>query len=111
VRPEPCLPLAPSSVKRREREWLLKSHCASWSLEIEDFGGTHNWTLSNKQASAQHGSYHGSTFHLLYDCPSLISPRLHSFSKPILGVEENEGAFASSLLRFALASGKSTVTP
>jgi hypothetical protein len=31
--PESCLPLAPSSVKRREREWLLKSHCASWSLE------------------------------------------------------------------------------
>jgi hypothetical protein len=24
VGPEPCLPLAPSSVKRREREWLLK---------------------------------------------------------------------------------------
>jgi hypothetical protein len=23
-----CLPLAPSSVKQREREWLLKSHCA-----------------------------------------------------------------------------------
>jgi hypothetical protein len=31
---EPCLQLAPSSVKRREREWLLKSHCASWNLEI-----------------------------------------------------------------------------
>jgi hypothetical protein len=28
VGPEPCRPLAPSSVKRREREWLLKSHCA-----------------------------------------------------------------------------------
>jgi hypothetical protein len=33
VGPEPCLPMAPSSVKRREREWLVKSHCASWSLE------------------------------------------------------------------------------
>jgi hypothetical protein len=33
VGPEPCFPLAPSSVKWREREWLLKSHCASWSLE------------------------------------------------------------------------------
>jgi hypothetical protein len=27
VRPEPCLPLAPSSVRRREREWLFKSLC------------------------------------------------------------------------------------
>jgi hypothetical protein len=25
-------------------------------IQIEDFGGTHNWTLSIKQASAQHGS-------------------------------------------------------
>jgi hypothetical protein len=33
VRPKSCLPLAPSSVKRREREWLLKSHCTSRSLE------------------------------------------------------------------------------
>jgi hypothetical protein len=33
VGPEPGLPLAPSSVRRREREWLLKSHCASWMLE------------------------------------------------------------------------------
>jgi hypothetical protein len=33
VGPESCLPLAPSSVKRRKREWLLKSHCAPWSLE------------------------------------------------------------------------------
>jgi hypothetical protein len=32
-RPEPCLPLGPSSVVRKEREWLLKSQCASWSLE------------------------------------------------------------------------------
>jgi ribonuclease HI len=29
VEPEPCIPLAPFSVKRRERVWLLKSHCAS----------------------------------------------------------------------------------
>jgi ribonuclease HI len=33
VGPEPCLPLALSSVKQRGREWLLKSHCASWRLE------------------------------------------------------------------------------
>jgi hypothetical protein len=32
--PKPCLPFAPASVKRRERKWLLKSHCASWILEI-----------------------------------------------------------------------------
>jgi hypothetical protein len=78
VGPEPCLSLATSIDRRREREWLFKSHCASWSLEtvaekaqsrldeilteaayiqIEDFDGTHNWTLSIKQASAQHGSY------------------------------------------------------
>jgi ribonuclease HI len=25
--PEPCLLLAPSGVKRRERKWLFKSHC------------------------------------------------------------------------------------
>jgi hypothetical protein len=30
--PEPCLPLEPSSVRRRKREWLLKSYCVSWSL-------------------------------------------------------------------------------
>jgi hypothetical protein len=86
VRPELCFPLAISSVERRKREWLFKSHCALWSLEtaccnsrmwlnvvaqsrlekilteavqiqIENFGGTHNWKLSIKQASAQHGSY------------------------------------------------------
>jgi hypothetical protein len=33
VVPEPYLLFAPSSVKRREWEWLLKSHCASWNLE------------------------------------------------------------------------------
>jgi hypothetical protein len=33
VGPEHCLPLAPLSAKRREREWLHKSHSASWSLK------------------------------------------------------------------------------
>jgi hypothetical protein len=28
-----CLPLAPSNVKWRERGWLFKSQCASWSLK------------------------------------------------------------------------------
>jgi hypothetical protein len=32
VGPELCLPLAPSSVRQRERE-LFKSHCTSWNLE------------------------------------------------------------------------------
>jgi hypothetical protein len=87
VGPKLCFPLATSSVERRKREWLFKSHCALWSLEtaccqsrmwlkkpnpglkryllrlftvqiqIENFGGTHNWKRSIKQASAQHGSY------------------------------------------------------
>jgi hypothetical protein len=91
VGPEPCLPFAPSSAKRREREWLLKSHCSSWSMEtacrqtrmwlkkpnpgltryllrlprskLRDFGGTHNWTLSIKQVSAQRGSYRRAYLH------------------------------------------------
>jgi hypothetical protein len=29
VGPEPCLPLASSSVTQREREWLVKPHCTS----------------------------------------------------------------------------------
>jgi hypothetical protein len=35
VESEPCLLLASSFVKQREkeREWLFKSHCASWSWE------------------------------------------------------------------------------
>jgi hypothetical protein len=31
VGPESCHKLAPSSVKRRQRDWLLKSHWASWA--------------------------------------------------------------------------------
>jgi hypothetical protein len=41
-----------------------------------------------------------SAFHLLCDCPSLISLIVRTFSKPILGVEEYEGASGSALLRF-----------
>jgi hypothetical protein len=44
-------------------------------------------------------------FHLLCSWPSLISLRMHTFSKTILSIEEYEGA--SALLQFALAS----VTP
>jgi hypothetical protein len=45
-----------------------------------------------------------SAFHLLCNCPSLISLRMRIFSKPILSVEGYEEASASELLRF-------TVTP
>jgi hypothetical protein len=48
-----------------------------------------------------------SAFHLLWNCPSLISLRVRTFSNPILSVEKNQGASASALLRFALASGRS----
>jgi hypothetical protein len=92
------------SVRQREREWLFKPHCTSWSLEtacrqsrmflkkpnpglkiqIEDFGGTNSWTLSIKQASAQNepiciacGMEDESAFHLLSNFPSLISLRMH----------------------------------
>jgi hypothetical protein len=47
-----------------------------------------------------------SAFHLLCDCHFQ-----RTFSKPILGVEKYEEASASALLRFALASGRFTVTP
>jgi hypothetical protein len=52
-----------------------------------------------------------SAFHLLCNCPSLISLKMRLFLKPIVSVEEYEGASASALLRFALASGRFTVTP
>jgi hypothetical protein len=39
------------------------------------------------------------------DSPSLISLRMRTFSKPILGIEEYEEMSASALLRFALACG------
>jgi hypothetical protein len=51
-----------------------------------------------------------SEFHLLCNCPSVISLRMRTFSKPILNVEEYEGASASALLQFTLASGRLTVT-
>jgi hypothetical protein len=50
-----------------------------------------------------------SAFPLLCNCPNLISLRMRTFSKPILSVEEYEGA--SALLQFTLASGRFTVTP
>jgi hypothetical protein len=47
----------------------------------------------------------------LCDCPILISLIMHTFSKPNLSVEEYVGASASALRRFAMASGRFTVTP
>jgi hypothetical protein len=72
VGPEPCLPLTPSSVRQREREWFKitlhrmelgdclslfenvakKAQSMFDEILTEDFGGTHNWTLSIKQAFA-----------------------------------------------------------
>jgi hypothetical protein len=45
-------------------------------------------------------------FHLLCNCPSLISLRVRTFPKPILSVEEYEGVSASEL-----TNGRFTVTP
>jgi hypothetical protein len=149
VETEPYLPLAPSSVRQRERE-LFKSHCTSWSLETAcrqsrmwrkkpNPGLTryllrlprsklrilvglitgycplnkhlHNMGLKDEPISITCGIEDESTFHLLCKCPSLISLEMRLFSKPILSVEEYEGASAAALLQYALASGRFTVTP
>jgi hypothetical protein len=127
--PEPWLPLAPSSVKRREWEWLLKSHCASWNLETAchqskmwlkkpNPGLTryllrlprsklrilvglitghcplnkhlHHMGLIDEPICIACGMEDESAFHLLCDCPSLISLRIRSFSKPIPGSLNNK---------------------
>jgi hypothetical protein len=64
----------------------------------------HNMGLIDEPICIAYGMEDESAFHLLCDCTSLISLRMRTFSKPILGVEEYERASASSLLRF-------TVTP
>jgi hypothetical protein len=71
----------------------------------------HNMDLIDEPICIACGMEDESAFHLLSDCSSLISLRMLTFSKPILGVEEHEGASASALLRFALANGRFTVTP
>jgi hypothetical protein len=137
VRPEPCLPLATSSVKLREWEWSLKSQCVSWSLETAcaqsrmwlkkpNPGLTryllrlprsklrilvglitghcpfnkhlHKMGLIDEPICIACGMKDESAFHLLCDCPSLISLRIRPFAKPILSAEEYEGASASALL-------------
>jgi hypothetical protein len=88
---------------------------------IENFGGTHNWTLSFKQASALGlidepiciacWMEDGSTFIFLCSCPSPISLRICKFSKPIHGADEHEGAPASALLPYVLAIVRFPVIP
>jgi hypothetical protein len=95
VEPEPYSPLALSSIKRREWVCLIKSHCASWSLEswtlsIKKY--LHNMGLKDEPICIACGIKDESAFHLLCDCPSLISLRMRTFSKPILSIEEYEGA-------------------
>jgi hypothetical protein len=125
---EPCLPLAPSSFKGREQEWLLKSHCASLSLETacrqsrmwlkKPNPGLTRYLLRLPRPKLRilvglitgHCSLnkHQHNMGLIDEpiciacgmedcaCPSLIS--LIMPTKPILGVEEYEGASASALL-------------
>jgi hypothetical protein len=71
----------------------------------------HNMGLIDESICIACGLEDESAFHLLCECPSEISLRMRLFSKPILSVEEYEGASAATLLRFALASGRLSVTP
>jgi hypothetical protein len=84
---------------------LITGHCSLNKL-------LHNMGLVDVPICIACGMEDKSAFHLLCNCPSLmISLRMRLFSKPIVSVEEYEGASASALLRFALASGRLTVTP
>jgi hypothetical protein len=69
----------------------------------------HSMGLIDEPICIAWGMEDESPFHLLCDCPSLISLRMSTFLKPILGVEEYEGASAFALLRFALASSRFTM--
>jgi hypothetical protein len=71
----------------------------------------HNMCLIDEPICIACGMEDESAFHLVCNCPSLISLRMRTFSKPILSVEEYEGASVSTLLQFALASGRFFVTP
>jgi hypothetical protein len=147
VGPEPCLSLVLSSV--RQREWLFKSHCTSWSLEtacrqsrmwLKNLNAglkryllrmsrsklrilvglitghcplnkhLHNMGIVDEPICIACEMKDESAFHLICNCPILISQKMRTFSKPIMSVEEYEGASASALLQFALASGRFTVT-
>jgi hypothetical protein len=69
----------------------------------------HNMGLIDESIYIACGMEDKSAFYFQCDCPSLISLRMRTFSKPILGVEEYKRAPASALLRFALASGRFTL--
>jgi hypothetical protein len=83
---------------------LITGHCPLYKH-------LHNMGLIDEPICIACGMEDESAFHFLCNCSSLISPRMRSFSKPILSVEEYEGVSASALLRFALTSGRLTVTP
>jgi hypothetical protein len=70
----------------------------------------HNMGLIDEPICIACGMEDESAFHLLCNCSSLISLGMRLFSKPILSVEEYEGASAYALQRCALASGRFTVT-
>jgi hypothetical protein len=70
----------------------------------------HNMGLKDKPIYIACEMKDESAFHLLCDCPSLISLIVLTFSKPMLGVEEYEGASGPALLRLALEIDRFTVT-
>jgi hypothetical protein len=55
----------------------------------------HNMSLIGEPIYIACGMENGLPFHLQCNCPSLISLRMRTFSKPILSVEEYKGASAS----------------
>jgi hypothetical protein len=70
------------------------------SIQIGDIVGIHNCPLNkhlhnmgliDELICIACGMKDETAFHLLCDCPSLISLRMRTFSKPILSVEEYEG--------------------
>jgi hypothetical protein len=128
----------------RQREWLPKSYCASWSLETAcgqsmwlkkpNPGLTiyllrlprsklrilvglitghcplnkhlHTMGLTDKSIRITCGMEDESAFHLLCGCHSLISLRMRTCSKPILGVCKHPSIWLQSffLLFFYLIS-------
>jgi hypothetical protein len=66
----------------------------------------HNMGLIDEPICIACGMEDESAFHLLCDCPSVISLRMHTFSKPILSVEEYEGASVSAVCTAAIRAGK-----
>jgi hypothetical protein len=69
----------------------------------------HNMSLIDEPICIACGKEDESEFYLLCDCPSLISLRMRTFSKPTLSVEKYKGARLPALRRFPLAIGRFTV--